>query len=89
MLKCDTHYFDGAAGKRLRARVVGSVAMSTDSRAVTPRIGSAVSGPKMTRPDSRVPDRDRPMGRPQRSTYMVNGSFSSRRWVRVRRFGEN
>ena len=43
-------YFSGIAGNRLSCRLAGSTVMPTDSNAVTPRIGSASSGPKMTLP---------------------------------------
>lgn len=43
-------YFRGIAGSRLRTRLAGSTVMPTDSSAVTPSNGSALSGPKITRP---------------------------------------
>jgi hypothetical protein len=36
-----------AAGRRLRLWLRGSTSIPTDSRAVTPRIGSALSAPKI------------------------------------------
>src|SRR6266496_785441 len=44
------NYFSGIAGNRFKVRLAGSITTPTDSRAVTPRMGSALSGPKMTRP---------------------------------------
>ena len=43
-------YFSGIAGSRFNVWFAGSIVIPTDSRAVTPRSGSAASGPKMTRP---------------------------------------
>jgi hypothetical protein len=43
-------YFSGMAGSRLSFLFTGSTMMPTDSSAVTPKIGSVPSGPKMTRP---------------------------------------
>lgn len=42
--------FKGMAGRRFRVRFAGSTVIPTDSSAVTPRIGSASSGAKITRP---------------------------------------
>jgi hypothetical protein len=46
----DIDYFSGIAGNRLKVRLAGSITIPTDSSAVTPKIGSALSGPKMTLP---------------------------------------
>ena len=46
----NSSYLNEIAGSRFSVRVAGSMVMPTDSRAVTPRIGSTPSGPKMTRP---------------------------------------
>src|SRR2546425_7921693 len=43
-------YLSEIAGNRFNVRLAGSIVMPTDSNAVTPRIGSASSGPKITRP---------------------------------------
>src|SRR5688572_8076580 len=43
-------HFNGIAGNRFSVRVAGSMVMPTDSKAVTPKRGSTLSGPNMTRP---------------------------------------
>ena len=46
----DEPYFSGIAGNLLSVRLVGSIVIPTDPSAVTPKIGSTLSGPKITRP---------------------------------------